>query len=81
MDYQLYSIKGELITKQTAVFCRDDDGHDYCIHEDDEDIFYELLEKAMDEDYNGPNFDEFEKLFSGNAIGMDPNYFRKKYLK
>jgi hypothetical protein len=69
------------ITKCTAIFVQDDDGHWYCIHEDDRIEFSRLLNLSIKEDYDGPNFEEFDKKFGNNMIGMDPNMYREQYLK
>jgi len=64
------------LTKQTAIFVQDQDSHWYVIHENQEEIFYELMNKGYETD----DFDEFEKM-NFKMIGMDPNLYRKNYLK
>lgn len=74
---ELYSTTKELLTKQTAIFVQDDDCHYYCIHENELDYFFDLLEESI---VSGDN-ETFLSVFGDNNIGMDPNSFRKEFLK
>jgi hypothetical protein len=63
------------LTKANTIFVKDEDGHDFAIHEDDESLFYKILEEAyVDDDFN-----ELEDKF--HSIGGDPNIWRKQNLK
>lgn len=62
----------EQLTKCTAIFVQDGDGHDYAIHEDDEEYFEEVLDRSDE---------EFQEIFGDNYLGQDPNNWRKSNLK
>jgi hypothetical protein len=57
-------VNNKTITHTTKRYVQDEDCHWYVIHKDDEELFYDLLEKAEAEDYSGESFNEFEKRFS-----------------
>ena len=76
--------------RSEIVFVKDDDGHDYCVHQDDEDDFYtwnELMGEYWEPSSSLPdlyNYDEWFKFnnyngkdFSDMTCGCAPNYFLK----
>ena len=64
------------LTRSNSIFVKDWDGHDYCIHEDDHDLFQELLQNLYERDAE----DEFNEKFRENMCGMAPAFFRKLHL-
>lgn len=66
------------LTKSTAVFIQDWDGHDYVIHENDEEYFEELCEAFYKIDGEDERFSE---VFDNHMIGSCPRIWRRENLK
>lgn len=65
------------LTKCNCIFVQDGDGHDYAIHEDDEDYFSEVINRTFETD----DYDEFQEVFGDNFLGCDPLDWRRENLK
>lgn len=63
----------ELITKCTAIETHDYDGHNYCIHEDDEELFSKVLEWSSKND----EYETFGNMFDAYMVGGCYNSYRK----
>jgi hypothetical protein len=64
------------LTKANTIFVKDQDGHNYAIHENDKDVFYRIMNEAYEQD----DYYELEILFP-NMIGMNPEKWRQQNLK
>ena len=67
----------EELTKCTAIFVEDGEGHNFAIHEDDDDYFTEVINRGYETD----DWEEFQEIFGDNYLGCDPHEWRKKNLK
>lgn len=70
-------IPAEALTRCTAIFVQDDDCHWYAIHENDYELFNQMLEDSIE---NG-EYEEFEELFGDYRTGGDPISWRNENLK
>lgn len=64
------------LTKANTVFVKDEDGHNYAIHEDDITLFFDLLLEG----YKRDDFSGFESC-DFYSIGGDTISWREKNLK
>lgn len=69
------------IKEKDAIFVQDDDGHHYCIHKNQKQLFEFLLNKCIKNDYNNEDLWFFEVNFKDNMIGMSPEVYKQKYYK
>lgn len=75
--HKVFLVNGKMITKQNVIGVKDYDCHWYAIHEDDESLFADLIEKADSSDYYGEDMDNFEDAFGWAMTGWDFNHFKK----
>lgn len=72
---ELKSSKGKLIVKSNLRIKSDDDGHNYIIHEEDSELFNNLLNRCIENNYDEDSLGDFEALFGNNMTGGCPDAF------